>query len=92
MRQIAANAGYDGAVVAGKILESKEFNFGFDAKNEQYVDMFETGILDPTKVTRVALENAASVAGMLLTTEAVVTEIKKMMQQECLQWAAECQE
>lgn len=77
MRQIAANAGYDGAVVAGKILESKEFNFGFDAKNEQYVDMFETGILDPTKVTRVALENAASVAGMLLTTEAVVTEIKK---------------
>lgn len=77
IRQIAANAGFDGAVVAGKLLESKEFNFGFDAKNEQYVDMFETGILDPTKVTRVALENAASVAGMLLTTEAVVTEIKK---------------
>lgn len=76
LRQIAENAGMDGAVVAGKILENKDVEIGFDAKNEKYVNMFEAGIIDPTKVARVALENAASVAGMLLTTEAVVTEIK----------------
>jgi chaperonin GroEL len=73
-RQIAANAGYDGAVVAGKILESKDTNFGFDAQEGEYKDLVKGGIVDPTKVVRVALEDAASVAGLLVGTEAIVAE------------------
>jgi len=77
VRQIAENAGEDGAVVAGKILESKDANFGYDAQSEKYVDLVKAGIIDPTKVVRVALQDAASVAGLLITTEAMVAEIPK---------------
>lgn len=76
LRQIVENAGLEGSVVVSKIKEGKD-DFGFNAKTEQYENMLSAGIIDPTKVTRVALENAASVAGMLLTTEATVTEIPK---------------
>lgn len=76
LRQIVINAGGEGSVVVAKVKEGKG-DFGYNAKNETYTNMLEAGIIDPTKVTRVALENAASVAGMLITTEAVITEIKK---------------
>jgi chaperonin GroEL len=74
LRQIAANAGEDGAVVNGKVLENSEYSFGFDAQTAVYKDMIGAGIIDPTKVVRVALQNAASVAGLLITTEAMVAE------------------
>ena len=74
LRQIAENAGADGAVVAGKLLEQKDKNRGFDAQNSVYTDMVKAGIIDPTKVVRTALQNAASVAGLLITTEAMVAE------------------
>ena len=74
LRQIAENAGADGAVVAGKILENKSRNYGFDAQSETYTDMFKAGIIDPTKVVRTALQDAASIAGLLITTEAMVAE------------------
>lgn len=74
VRQIAANAGLEGSVIIEKVMSSKP-GIGFDALNEEYVDMIEVGIVDPTKVTRSALQNAASVAAMLLTTESVVTDI-----------------
>ncbi len=76
LRQIVANAGGEGSVVVAKVSEGSN-DFGFNAKNDEYVNMFEAGIIDPTKVVRVALENAASVSGMLLTTECVITEVKK---------------
>lgn len=76
LRQIVENAGGEGSVVVAKVADGQG-DFGFNAKNDQYVNMYEAGIIDPTKVVRVALENAASVAGMLLTTECVITEIKK---------------
>ncbi len=76
VRQIAANAGFDGAVVVDKITHSKKTNFGFDAYNETFVDMLEAGIVDPTKVTRSALQNAASIASVVLTTESVVADKK----------------
>lgn len=75
LRQIVANAGGEGSVIVAKVEEGKG-DFGFNAKTEEFVNMFEAGIIDPTKVVRVALENAASVSGMLLTTECVITEIK----------------
>jgi chaperonin GroEL len=74
VRQIAENAGYDGAVVAGKMLDQKDANFGFDAQKGEYVDMIKSGIIDPVKVVRTALQDAASVAGLLVTTEAMVAE------------------
>ena len=74
LRQIAENAGVDGAVVAGKVMESKEKNFGFNAQTEEYGDMFKMGIIDPAKVVRHALEDAASVASLLITTEAMVAD------------------
>ena len=77
IRQIAENAGEDGAVVAGKVSESKDVNFGYDAQNEKYVDMVKAGIVDPTKVVRVALQDAASVGGLLITTEAMVADLPK---------------
>ena len=77
VRQIAANAGFEGAVVIDKILTRNRFGFGFDAYNEKFVDMFEAGIIDPTKVSRCALQNAASVASTVLTTEALVVDIKE---------------
>ena len=74
LRQIAENAGEDGAVVGGKVLENSEYSFGFDAQTGAYKDLVAAGIIDPTKVVRVALQNAASVAGLLITTEAMVAE------------------
>ncbi len=74
VRQIAENAGVDGSVVVGKLLEGKGATIGFDAQNAEYVDMFKAGIIDPTKVVRCALQDAASVAGLLITTEAMVAE------------------
>ena len=74
LRQIAANAGEDGAVIGGKVLENDTYAFGFDAQTGQYKDLVAAGIIDPTKVVRVALQNAASVAGLLITTEAMVAE------------------
>ena len=74
MRQIAENAGVDGAVVAGKVRESTDKSFGFNAQTEEYGDMFKFGVIDPAKVVRTALEDAASIAGLLITTEAMVAE------------------
>ena len=74
LRQIAENAGVDGAVVAGKIRESKDNAFGFNAQTEEYGDMFKFGVIDPAKVTRTALEDAASVASLLITTEAMIAD------------------
>ncbi len=74
MRQIATNAGEDGAVIGGKVLENSNYGFGYDAQTGEFKDLVEAGIIDPTKVVRVALQNAASVAGLLITTEAMVAE------------------
>lgn len=75
IRQIVSNAGGDGSIVVGKLLEKADKTFGFDAQNDKYVNMFEAGIIDPTKVVRTALQDAASVAGLLITTEAMVADI-----------------
>ena len=77
LRQIALNAGLDGSVILNEVLKTDKANFGFDALTNQYTDMVESGIIDPTKVTRSALENAASVAGVFLTTESVVADVKE---------------
>jgi chaperonin GroEL len=77
IRQIAENAGVEGSIVVGKVLENKSPTFGFDAQTEQYVDMLNAGIVDPAKVVRVALQDAASVAGLMITTEAMVAETPK---------------
>jgi chaperonin GroEL len=74
LRQIAENSGVDGAVVAGKIRESSDANFGFNAQTEEYGDLFAFGVIDPAKVVRTALEDAASIAGLLVTTEAMVAD------------------
>jgi chaperonin GroEL len=74
MRQIVANAGFDGSVIVHKVLESDDVEFGYDALNNDYCNMFKAGIIDPVKVTRSALQNAASIAGILLTTEATVID------------------
>ncbi len=76
-RQIAINAGEDGSVIVGKILENSTYGFGFDAQGGEYVDMVKKGIIDPTKVVRQALQGASSVAGLLITTEAMVAELPK---------------
>ncbi len=75
LRIIVTNAGFDGAVIVDKVRSEDKPNYGFDAKNGQYVDMINEGIIDPAKVTRTALQNAASISGLLLTTEAIVSEI-----------------
>ncbi len=77
LRQIAENAGVEGSIVVGKVLENKDANYGFDAQNEIYTDLVKAGIIDPTKVVRTALQDAASVAGLLVTTEAMVAEMPK---------------
>ncbi|MBI4274721.1 MAG: chaperonin GroEL, partial [Rhizobiales bacterium] len=77
LRQIAENAGVEGSIVVGKIMENKSETFGFDAQTEKYVDLVEEGIIDPAKVVRAALQDAASVAGLLITTEAMVAELPK---------------
>ena len=77
IRQIAENAGVEGSIVVGKVLENRSQTFGFNAQTEAYVDMIDTGIVDPAKVVRTALQDAASVAGLLITTEAMVAEVPK---------------
>ncbi|MGA7309241.1 MAG: chaperonin GroEL, partial [Pseudolabrys sp.] len=77
IRQIAENSGVEGSIVVGKIMDNKSETYGFDAQNEKYVDMIEAGIVDPAKVVRTALQDAASVAGLLVTTEAMVAELPK---------------
>jgi chaperonin GroEL len=73
-RQIATNAGVDGSIVVGKLIEQTDSGFGYNAQTDQYGDMFQFGVIDPTKVVRTALQDAASVAGLLITTEAMVAE------------------
>ena len=74
LRQIAENAGVDGSVVAGKIMESDDPSFGFNAQTEEYGDMYKFGVIDPAKVVRTALQDAASVAALLITTEAMIAD------------------
>ena len=74
---IAQNAGVEGSIVLAKVRESKEKNFGYNAATDTYEDLVRAGVIDPTKVTRTALQNAASIAGLLLTTECVVVEKKE---------------
>ena len=74
LQQIAENAGVDGSVVAGKVLELKDGSFGFNAQTEEYGDMYKFGVIDPAKVVRTALQDAASVAGLLITTEAMIAD------------------
>ena len=74
IRQIAENAGVDGAIVVAKLLGGKDHDFGFDAQKMEYTNMVKSGIIDPTKVVRAALQDAASVAGLLITTEAIITD------------------
>jgi chaperonin GroEL len=76
-RQIALNAGQEGAVIVGRIRDSEEDNFGYDAENDKFGDMVRAGVIDPTKVTRLALQNAASIAALMLTTEALIADIKE---------------
>jgi chaperonin GroEL len=76
-RQIAINAGEDGSIIIGKILEKDTYAYGYDAQSGEYVNMMSKGIIDPTKVVRAALQGAASVAGLLITTEAMVAELAK---------------
>jgi chaperonin GroEL len=76
LRQIVANAGLEGSIIIQKVKEGTE-DFGFNARNEQYENLIKTGVIDPTKVTRIALENAASVASMILTTECSLVDIKE---------------
>ncbi len=71
---IATNAGMEGSIILAKVKESKDKNFGYNAATDEYEDLVKAGVIDPTKVTRTALQNAASIAGLLLTTEAVVVE------------------
>ena len=75
LRQIAQNAGHEGAIVVGKVSENNNVNFGFNADSEEYEDLVEAGVIDPTMVARTALENASSIAGLLLTTEALITDV-----------------
>ena len=77
LRQIALNAGQEGAVIVNRVRESKDENFGYNADSEEFGDMIKAGVIDPAKVTRLALQNAASIAGLMLTTEALVADIKE---------------
>ena len=76
MRQIAQNAGHEGAVVVGRVRESKDENFGFNAETGEFGDMVKAGVIDPAKVTRLALQNAASIVALMLTTEVLVADVK----------------
>ena len=76
-RQITTNSGEDGSVIVGKILEKDQYAYGFDSQTAEYVNLISKGIIDPTKVVRVAIQNAASVAALLITTEAMVAELPK---------------
>lgn len=86
LRQICANCGIEGSIVVQKVKEGKD-DYGFNARTEKYENLLKAGVIDPTKVSRIALENAASVAAMLLTTDCVLAEKKKMLQQ--CQWVTQ---
>ena len=75
LRQIVANAGEEGAVVIGKIRDNKDTSYGYNAQTSEFVDLVKAGVIDPTKVTRTALQNAGSIAALMLTTEALIAEI-----------------
>ena len=77
LRMITVNAGHEGAVIVEKVRQNSDANFGFNAETENYEDLVASGVIDPTKVTRTALQNASSIAALLLTTEALVSEIKE---------------
>src|SRR5690606_4229517 len=77
IRQIAENAGVEGSIVVGKVSEGKGASFGYDAQNDEYGDMIDKGIIDPAKVVRTALQDAASIAGLIITTEAGIAEAPK---------------
>ncbi|HMA41652.1 MAG TPA: TCP-1/cpn60 chaperonin family protein, partial [Gemmatimonadales bacterium] len=77
IRMIAQNAGAEGSIIVGKVKESAKLNYGYNAQTDEYEDLVLAGVIDPTKVTRTALQNAASIAGLLLTTECVVVEKKE---------------
>ena len=77
IRQIAENAGVEGSIVVGKVLENPSPTFGFNAQTEEYVDLVQAGVIDPAKVVRTALQDAASVAGLMITTEAAIVEAPK---------------
>ena len=89
-RQIARNAGVEPSVVVSKVLANDKFSFGYNAANDTYGDLLEAGIIDPAKVARVALTNAASVAGLLLTTEAVITDKPKDEDKKCHCGGCDC--
>jgi len=76
MRQIAQNAGHEGALVVGRVRESKEENFGFNAETGEFGDLVKAGVIDPAKVTRLALQNAASIVSLMLTTEVLIADVK----------------
>jgi chaperonin GroEL len=76
-RQIAQNAGHEGAVIVSRILESKDDSFGFNAESGEFTDLIKAGVIDPAKVTRLALQNAASIAALMLTTEALIANINE---------------
>ena len=86
LRQIVGNAGEEGAIVVGRIRDSKENNFGYNAQTGKFEDLVKAGVIDPTKVTRTALQNAGSIASLMLTTEALVAEFRKRRRK--LPWAA----
>jgi chaperonin GroEL len=77
IRQIVENAGKEGSIIVGKLLEQKDPNYGYDAQKDEYVDMVKAGIIDPVKVVRIALQNAVSVAGLMVTTEAMICDMPK---------------
>ena len=77
IRQIAENAGFDGSIVVGRLLEQKDTDFGYDAQKGEFVNLVKAGIIDPVKVVRTALQDAASVAGLMITTEAAVADLPK---------------
>ena len=77
VRQVAENAGTEGSVVVGKLLDANDPNQGYDAQTGEYVDMIKAGIIDPTKVVRLALQNAASIVALMLTTEVLIADIKE---------------
>jgi chaperonin GroEL len=76
IRQIAQNAGHEGALIVGRVRESKDENFGFNAETGEFEDMIKAGVIDPAKVTRLALQNAASVVSLMLTTEVLIADLK----------------
>ena len=76
-RQIAQNAGHEGAIIVGRVRDSKEDNFGFNAETGEFGDMIKAGVIDPAKVTRLALQNAASIVALMLTTEVLIADIKE---------------